>query len=144
MYLIHFRGRRCANLQVMAMAPQPLPAAWESLTAGTSFRRSARAVDSLPAWYYLCALRGITEEADPMKILSLKLPDDLAQELSAQARSRGTTKSEVLRQALVDFLAKAPQPDKDSLLDRAGDLVGRLEGPEDLSYNKKYLDDYGR
>ena len=79
-----------------------------------------------------------------MKSLSLKLPDDLAQELSAQARSRGTTKSEVLREALVDFLGRAPQPDNGSFLDRAGDLVGRLDGPGDLSYNKKYLDGYGR
>lgn len=79
-----------------------------------------------------------------MKSLSLKLPDDLAQKLSARARSRGTTKSEVLREALVDFLARAPQPDKGSFLDLAGDLVGRLEGPGDLSYNKKYLDNYGR
>ena len=79
-----------------------------------------------------------------MMTLSLKLPEVLAQELSAQARSRGTSKSAVLREALVDFLAKAPQSGKGSFLDRAGDLVGRLEGPEDLSYNKKYLDDYGR
>jgi hypothetical protein len=79
-----------------------------------------------------------------MKILSLKLPDDLAQELSTQARSRGTTKSEVLRAALVDFLARAPQPDNGSFLDLAGDLVGRVEGPDDLSSNKKHLDGYGR
>lgn len=79
-----------------------------------------------------------------MKILSLKLPDDLAQELAARARSRGTTKSEVLREALVDHLSQAPQPDKGSFLDLAGDLIGRLEGPGDLSSNKKYLEDYGR
>ena len=79
-----------------------------------------------------------------MKILSLKLPDNLAEELTVQARSRGTTKSEILREALVEFLAKAAQPDKGSFLDLAGDLVGRLEGPGDLSYNKKYLDNYGR
>jgi hypothetical protein len=79
-----------------------------------------------------------------MKILSLKLPDDLAEELTAQAQSRGTTKSEILREALVDFLAKTPEPDKGSFLDLAGDLVGRFEGPGDLSYNKKYLDNYGR
>jgi hypothetical protein len=68
----------------------------------------------------------------------------LAQELSAQARSRGTTKSEVLREALAGFLAGAPRPEEGSFLDRAGDLVGRLQGPEDLSYNRKHLDDYGR
>ncbi|HET9212617.1 MAG TPA: CopG family transcriptional regulator [Thermoanaerobaculia bacterium] len=79
-----------------------------------------------------------------MKTLSLKLPDDLARELSTQARSRGTTKSEILREALAGFLSGTPRSDEGSFLDRAGDLVGRLEGPEDLSYNKKYLDDYGR
>jgi predicted transcriptional regulator len=79
-----------------------------------------------------------------MKILSLKLPDDLAQELSMRARSRGTTKSDLLREALVDFLAKEPQREKGSFLDLAEDLAGCLEGPEDLSYNKKYLADYGR
>ena len=79
-----------------------------------------------------------------MKILSLKLPDDLAEALAARAQSRGATKSEILREALVDFLAKEPERDKGSFLDLAGDLVGRLEGPGDLSYNKKYLDNYGR
>jgi len=79
-----------------------------------------------------------------MKILSLKLPEDLAEQLTAQARARGTTKSEILREALADFLAKAPQPDRGSFLDLAGDLVGRLEGPGDLSYNKKHLANYGR
>ena len=34
LYLEHFRGQRCANLQAMAMAPQPLAAAWESLASG--------------------------------------------------------------------------------------------------------------
>ena len=79
-----------------------------------------------------------------MKIVSLKLPDDLAQELSVRAQSQGTTKSEILREALADFLGKRPQSDEGSFLDLAGDLVGRLEGPEDLSHNKKYFDDYGR
>jgi predicted transcriptional regulator len=79
-----------------------------------------------------------------MKILSVKLPDDLARELTAQARSQGTTKSEILREALAAFLAKTAQPEEGSFLKRAGDLVGRLEGPGDLSYNKKHLADYGR
>jgi len=79
-----------------------------------------------------------------MKTLSLKLPDVLAQELSAWARARGTTKSEILREALVDLLAKTPPPNEGSFLERAGALVGCLEGPDDLSYDKKYLAGYGR
>ena len=34
LYLAHFRGQRCSNLQVMAMAPEPVSAAWETLTGG--------------------------------------------------------------------------------------------------------------
>ncbi len=34
LYLEHFRGQRCSNLQAMAMAPQPVSTAWETLTSG--------------------------------------------------------------------------------------------------------------
>jgi uncharacterized protein YndB with AHSA1/START domain len=34
LYLTHFRGQRCANMQAMAMAPVPLSEAWEALTEG--------------------------------------------------------------------------------------------------------------
>ena len=32
LYLTHFRGQRCSNIQVMAMAAGPVPKAWEALT----------------------------------------------------------------------------------------------------------------
>jgi uncharacterized protein YndB with AHSA1/START domain len=40
-YLIYFRGQRCANLQAMALASQPLAAAWESLAAGLGLAEPA-------------------------------------------------------------------------------------------------------
>jgi len=79
-----------------------------------------------------------------MRTLSLKLPDDMARILEDRARSAGTTKSEILREALAGYLAQNPPPGKGSFLALAGDLVGCLEGPGDLSYNKKYLENYGR
>ena len=79
-----------------------------------------------------------------MKTLSLKLPDDLARTLEDRARSKGTTKSEILREALTGYLAQTPPPGKGSFLAQAGDLVGCLAGPGDLSYNKEYLKNYGR
>lgn len=79
-----------------------------------------------------------------MKTLSLKLPDDMARILEDRARSTGATKSEILREALVGYLAQSPPPGKGSFLALAGDLVGCLEGPGDLSYNKEYLENYGR
>jgi len=79
-----------------------------------------------------------------MKTLSLKLPEDMARILEDRARSTGTTKSEILREALAGYLAQGPPPGKGSFLALAGDLVGCLEGPGDLSYNKEYLEDYRR
>lgn len=79
-----------------------------------------------------------------MKTLSLKLPDDMARILEDRARSTGTTKSEILREALAGYFAQSPPPGDGSFLALAGDLVGCLEGPGDLSYNKEYLENYGR
>lgn len=79
-----------------------------------------------------------------MKTLSLKLPDEMVKILEDRARSRGTTKSEILREALAGYLAQTPPPGKGSFLTLAGDLVGCLEGPGDLSYKKKHLKRYGQ
>jgi hypothetical protein len=79
-----------------------------------------------------------------MKALSLKIPRHLARELAARAESEGTTKSAILRNALTGYLSQAPPAKAGSFLSLAGSLVGCLEGPEDLSYDKTYLEDYGR
>jgi len=79
-----------------------------------------------------------------MKTLAVDLPDDLAHELSAQAEARGTTESAILRQVVGDYIARTPPPREGSFLELAGDLIGCVEGPGDLSFNKKHLDDYGR
>ena len=73
---------------------------------------------------------------------SLKLPDEVDDALEAMARFEGSTKSALIREALSKMTAaKRKRP---SILDLAGDLVGSLEGPGDLSTNPKYLDDFGR
>lgn len=79
-----------------------------------------------------------------MKTISLKLPDTVAARLAAVAEHRGTSKSEVVREALDAYLAKGPEGGPVSALDLAGHLVGSLEGPGDLSFNKKYMEGYGR
>ena len=79
-----------------------------------------------------------------MKTLSLKLPDALARELEARAESERTTKSAILREALTGYLTQAPPARSGSFLTLAGSLVGSLEGPGDLSYDKRHLEDYGR
>jgi Ribbon-helix-helix protein, copG family len=74
-----------------------------------------------------------------MKTISLKLPDDLDKELTTRAERRQTTKSTLIREAIKEYLAQAPGPRKGSFLELAGDLIGSVEGPGDLSYNKEYL-----
>jgi hypothetical protein len=76
-----------------------------------------------------------------MKTISLKLPDELCKKLERAARKRSQSKSEVVRAALTQFLER-DQPI--SVLDLAGDLVGCIEGPVDLSTNPKYMEGYGR
>lgn len=79
-----------------------------------------------------------------MKTLSVKLPDALAAKLTAIAQQRGTSKSEVVREALEVLLVRQRSFRKASALALAKDLAGCVAGPGDLSVNKDYLKDYGR
>ena len=78
-----------------------------------------------------------------MKILSLKLPDEIDAKLEARARTRGTTKSELTREALVRLL-ETDGASGASSLDLVRDLVGLAKGPGDLASNKKHMRNYGR
>lgn len=79
-----------------------------------------------------------------MKTLSLRVPDNLDADLGAAADRKGVTKSLLIREALVELLAREDTPDRGSALAAIKDLVGCVEGPEDLSVNPDYLEDLGR
>jgi predicted transcriptional regulator len=74
-----------------------------------------------------------------MRVVSLKLPEELDRELTRIARDRQASRSAVLREALETF-ARGSQR---SVTAAAGDLVGSLRGPTDLSTNPKHLSGYG-
>ena len=73
-------------------------------------------------------------------IFSVKLGDELTYELEAAARRKSTTRASVVREALAEYVVRR----RPSALDLAGDLVGRLNGPGDLSTNKKHLKGFGK
>lgn len=80
-----------------------------------------------------------------MKTVSLRLPDALASKLSALARKQRTSKSALVRDALEAYLTNGTGArQRTSLADRAKGLLGSLEGPGDLSYNKEHMRDFGR
>ena len=75
-----------------------------------------------------------------MRAISLKLPEDLDRRLTELAERRKTSRSALLREALETFAA---QPAR-SVTSVAGELVGSLDGPPDLSTASRHLAGYGR
>ena len=77
-----------------------------------------------------------------MTTVSLKVPAVLEQRLARLAKSRGASRSAVIREALERLLDDATAH-PDSCLALASDLIGSFEGPADLSHNKKHLEGFG-
>ena len=75
----------------------------------------------------------------PMKTLTVKLTGQRFAEISRAAESRKVTKSEIVRERLVQGSPTSP-----SLWSQMADLVIEDEDlPADLSSNKEYLSGYG-
>jgi len=79
-----------------------------------------------------------------MKTVTVKLPDRLFAKLTKAAKNGRTTKSAVVRKALEAYLNSKRSAKKGSFLELAGDLVGCVEGPGDLSYNPEHMRDFGK
>lgn len=75
-----------------------------------------------------------------MRPISLKLSDALDRQLTQLARQRKINRSAVFRDALEAFVERAMK----SVTAAAGDLVGSLDGPRDLSTSPKHLAGFGR
>lgn len=78
--------------------------------------------------------------AEPMRTVSFKLPEDLDQALSEIARRKHSTRSAVVREA-IEALTRVHGG---SVLARAADLAGSVEGPADLSTSPKHMTGYGK
>ncbi len=83
-------------------------------------------------------------EGEVMKTLSLKLPESLLSKLNSTAKERGESRSTLIREAIETYITGASYVQKGSCLDLAGDLVGCVEGPVNLSFNKKHMLGYGQ
>lgn len=76
----------------------------------------------------------------PMRTVSFKLPEDLDDALNDLARTRRSSRSALVREAL-ESLAKGKRRSVTAL---AGTLVGSVEGPSDLATNRKHMSGYGK
>jgi predicted transcriptional regulator len=79
-----------------------------------------------------------------MKTLSLKLPESLLEKLDSTARKRGESRSALLREAIETVIEGESHIRTGSCLDLAKDLAGCVNGPKDLSFNKRRMDSYGK
>ena len=77
--------------------------------------------------------------AEPMRTVSLKLPEDLDRVLSKLARQRRSTRSALLREAIEVLIRQQAS----SVTELAEDLAGCLSGSKDLSSSAKHLARYG-
>jgi hypothetical protein len=84
-----------------------------------------------------------------MNTLTLKLPASLDAALGAASQKAQITKSELVRRAVLAYLAPGGAIEglsaTPSALALAGDLVGCLSGgPKDLASNPRHLDGFGQ
>ncbi len=78
-----------------------------------------------------------------MRTIAVKVPAEIDDELAAAAQRRGTTKSALIRAALVALLDEEA-PRRRSALDAAKAYVGKVAGPSDLSTNPVHMKGFGR
>ena len=80
-----------------------------------------------------------------MNTISLKLPDRLLELLEKESRTRRTTKSSLVREALEKSLSPRSLGSEATCYDLARDLAGSVKGlPRDLATNPKHMEGFGR
>lgn len=79
-----------------------------------------------------------------MPTITLKISRGLAARLNGAVKCRGRSQSAIVREALEAQLDLASETVAGSCFDLARDLAGSLDGPPDLSSNRRHLRGYGR
>jgi len=81
----------------------------------------------------------------PMTTITCKIPDELNEQLEAEASRQLVPKSAVVREALERSLKHRRETHQKTAFDRVKDLCGIIkDGPPDLSTNPEYMKDFGR
>ena len=79
-----------------------------------------------------------------MSTLSIKLSKVIDEKLTTAAKKRKKAKTDVIVEALKEYLAKEEVETAVTAYDLAKEFLGCGEGPPDLSTNKKYMEGYGQ
>ena len=79
-----------------------------------------------------------------MTVVTLKMPDILANRVRISAEYQHTTRSEIMRRALLKYVDQdIPDSAQPTAYDLLKDIVGSVDSDSDLSCNSKYMTGYG-
>ena len=78
------------------------------------------------------------------KTVTLKVTEDFDALLRDAAYEREISASELVREAVAEYISRPVQARFGSFLAQAGDIIGSVEGPADLSTNKEYMKGFGK
>ncbi|MEP7352605.1 MAG: ribbon-helix-helix domain-containing protein [Acidobacteriota bacterium] len=79
-----------------------------------------------------------------MQTISLRLPDEMVEELDRAAKAQHVTKSALVR-ASIEKTLRPQSTNAQSCYDLVSDLVGSIKGtPKDLATNPKYFEGFGK
>lgn len=77
--------------------------------------------------------------------LTIRVDDELQKQLAMVAHATGKTESQVVRDALRDYIARHGHVQTCYDVARAAGLIGCVKGgPTDVSTNPKYMEGFGR
>jgi metal-responsive CopG/Arc/MetJ family transcriptional regulator len=79
-----------------------------------------------------------------MDTLTLKIPGVIKEKLKTYSRRKGLSRSEIVRNALLEYFDKDELEKQGTFYDLAKDLAGCVNGSSDLSTNKEYISGYGQ
>ncbi|HTQ99939.1 MAG TPA: CopG family transcriptional regulator [Candidatus Acidoferrum sp.] len=80
-----------------------------------------------------------------MSVLKLKISPELEAVLKKASRTARIGKSELIRRALVAYIARQVPIQFVSALEKAGDLAGCFAGgPKDLSTSSRHMNGFGK
>lgn len=79
-----------------------------------------------------------------MKNISIRLTDSQVREVSRLARKQKVTQSEVVREAIEEYVTRGQSGNDLNCLQLVDDLAGSLDAPADLSHNPDHMKGYGQ
>lgn len=79
-----------------------------------------------------------------MTTLTLKIPDIIKEKLKIYSKRKGLSRSEIVRNALLEYFDQDQFEKQGTFYDLAEDLAGSIQGSSDLSVNKEHFNGYGQ